>query len=255
MSFFAYQRVAEGYANDRPKYHPLIMQKIQQELKLEAGVAHALDIGCGSGLSTTALKELADEVTGIDSSAEMIAVAQSRRQDRITYLQSAAEQLPFHDQAFDLITVAGAINWIDRARFLPEARRVLKPEGWLIIYDNTITDQMRENPEYTRWYHEQYLGKFPKPPRDEAPLTSSECEANHFKLMNSEDYSNDVELTCEEYIAFILTQSNVIAAVDMGSEEIGEARSWMRSTLASVIPQPKGTFQFGGYIWYLQRQQ
>ena len=78
MSFFSFQRVAEGYANHRPFYHPLVMEKIRQHINLKGKCNNALDIGCGTGLSTIALKELADNVTGIDSSEEMIAMANTR---------------------------------------------------------------------------------------------------------------------------------------------------------------------------------
>ena len=52
----------------------------------------------------------------------------------------------------------------------------------------------------------------------------------------------------------MLTQSNVIVAVDMGQETLSEARKWMHTTLAPIVPEgEKGTFLFGGYIWYMQR--
>lgn len=254
MGFFAFQRVAEGYANHRPYYHPLVMNKIRQQLSLEGKFSRALDVGCGTGLSTIALKELADHVTGIDGSAEMIAVANAHRDRQITYHHAPAEKLPFDEQSFDLITVCGAINWIDRTRFFPEARRVLKGQGWVIIYDNFITEHMQEHTAYTQWYQEQYLSRYPKPPRDETPLTQPECERYGF-YFNQEEYTNELALSRDDYIEFMLTQSNVIVAVDMGPEALSEAREWMQTTLASIIPEKKGTFLFRGYIWYLQQAQ
>jgi SAM-dependent methyltransferase len=255
MSFFAFQRVAEGYATHRPYYHPLIMQKIRDRLGLDRPVSHALDVGCGTGLSTVALRALADHVTGTDSSAEMIAVAQAHNtDDRITYREAPAEQLPFADGTFDLITVCGAINWIDRTRFLPEARRVLKKRGGLIIYDNTITDQIPGCPAYTRWYHEQFLVRFPKPPRDESPFTPSEADAYGFRLVHSEDYTNELQWSLDQYINFMLTQSNVIVAVDMGGQALSAAREWMRTTLSAVMTGAPATFVFGGYVWTIQRR-
>jgi len=253
MSFFSFQRVAEGYANHRPFYHPLVMEKIRQHINLKGKCNNALDIGCGTGLSTIALKELADNVTGIDSSEEMIAMANTYRDDQITYHHGPAEKLPFDEESFDLITVCGAINWIDRTRFFPEAKRVLNEQGWVILYDNFITDRMRENVAYTQWYQEQFLSRYPKPPRDETPLTTTECEGYgfHFK---QEEYTNELVWSREEYIEFILTQSNVIVAVDMGDETLREARSWMHATLASIVSEvEKGTFLFGGNIWYMKR--
>jgi SAM-dependent methyltransferase len=254
MSFFTFQRVAEGYATCRPYYHPLIMQKIRDRLGLDGPLSRALDVGCGTGLSTVALRSLAEHVTGTDCSAEMIAAAEKyKTDDRITYRQSPAEQLPFADGTFDLITVCGAINWIDRARFLPEARRVLKNQGWLIIYDNTITDQMPGCPAYTRWYHEQFLVRFPKPPRDESPFTPPEAHAYGFRLVHSEDYTNELSWSLDQYVDFMLTQSNIIAAVDMGGQPLSEAREWMHTTLSAVIPRTPATFVFGGYVWTIQR--
>ena len=254
MSFFKFQRVAEGYATHRPYYHPLIMQRIRDRLGLEEPVSHALDVGCGSGLSTMALRLLADHVVGIDGSAEMIAAAQAHNtDDRITYRQSPAEQLPFSDGAFELITACGAINWIDRARFFPEARRVLKDRGWVIIYDNTITDQMPGCPAYTHWHYEQYLVRYPKPPRDESPFTPSEADAYGFRLVHSEDYTNELSWSLDQYVEFMLTQSNIIAAVDMGGQSLDEAREWMHSTLSALLTVTPVTFVFGGYVWYIQR--
>jgi SAM-dependent methyltransferase len=252
MSFFAFQRVAEGYAKHRPYYHPLVMDKIRQQLNLKDKCHHALDVGCGTGLSTIALKELAHNVTGIDGSEEMIAAANAYGDGQITYHHAPAEKLPFDEESFDLITVCGAINWIDRARFFPEAKRVLTKQGWVILYDNFITEYMRENVAYTQWYQEQYLSRYPKPPRDETPLTRLECEGYGFHF-NQEEYANELAWSRDEYIEFMLTQSNVIVAVDMGNETLSEARKWMHTTLASIIPEGKGTFLFGGYIWYMQR--
>jgi ubiquinone/menaquinone biosynthesis C-methylase UbiE len=51
---------------------------------------------------------------------------------RIQYLRTPAEQLPLPDASFDLVTVALAFHWFDQSRFLAEARRVLRPSGWLV---------------------------------------------------------------------------------------------------------------------------
>ena len=253
MSFFAFQRVAEGYAGHRPYYHPLVMDKIRQHLNLKDKCNQALDVGCGTGLSTIALKELAENVVGIDGSAEMIAVANTYSDEQITYRHAPAEELPFDEESFDLITVCGAINWIDRARFFPEAKRVLKEQGWVILYDNFITDYMRENDAYTQWYQEQFLSRYPKPPRDETPLTPSECEGYGFHF-SQEEYTNELSWSREAYIEYMLTQSNIIGAVDMGDEFLSVAREWMHATLTPIVPDgKKGTFLFGGYIWYMQR--
>ena len=252
MSFFAFQRVAKGYADHRPYFHPLVMDRVRQQLNLKDKCGSALDVGCGTGFSTIALKELAENITGIDGSAEMIAVANEHRDEQIIYLHAPAEKLPFNEGSFDLVTVCGAINWIDRRLFFPEAKRVLKKQGWVIIYNSFITEHMRENAAYTQWYQERFLSRYPTPPRDETPLTPSECEGYGFRL-NQEEFTHELTWSREEYVEYMLTQSNVIAAVDMGNETLTEARNWMHSTLTSIVPNgEQGTFLFDGYIWYMQ---
>ena len=254
MNFFAFKRVAEGYSKYRPFYHPLIMKKIRECTGLEGKFENALDVGCGTGLSTIALQEIADHVAGTDNSYEMISVAQANNQEMISYFHAPAEHLPFKDQSFDILTVCGAINWIDRSLFFPEARRALKENGWLIIYDNYITEDMHDNPGYTRWYQGQYLTRYPKPPRDESPLTVSECDSHGFHFVNEEAYANDIVFSLREYIDFIMTQSNVIVAIDTGKEDSAGVKMWLHTTLGPIVPEEKGTFIFRGDIWYLQRK-
>ena len=63
----------------------------------------------------------------------------------VRYVEAQAEDLPFGDGAFGLVTVALALHWFDRSRFLAEARRVLEPSGWLTIYDNGFFGEMKGN--------------------------------------------------------------------------------------------------------------
>jgi SAM-dependent methyltransferase len=254
MRFFAFKRVAEGYSKYRPYFHPLIMKKIRDCTGLEGKFENALDVGCGTGLSTLALQEIAEHVSGTDNSYEMITVAQVQNEAMISYFHAPAEHLPFKDQSFDILTVCGAINWIDRSQFFPEANRVLEENGWVIIYDNFITEQMHDNTAYTRWYQEQYLTRYPKPPRDESPLTRSECDLHGFHIVNEEPYTNDIVFSLTEYIDFIMTQSNVIVAIDTGKEDAAGVKTWMHATLGPLFPAKKGSFIFRGHIWYLQRK-
>jgi SAM-dependent methyltransferase len=68
----------------------------------------------------------------MDNSAEMLSHA--IHDARVCYVKGQAEQMPFGDAAFGLMTVALALHWFDRRQFMIEARRVLRPGGWLVIY-------------------------------------------------------------------------------------------------------------------------
>lgn len=67
---FNYKRIAVGY-KDRPFLHKHVMEQLQRDMS-SANFHNGLDVGCGAGLSTKALKLICDKVTGTDISEEMI---------------------------------------------------------------------------------------------------------------------------------------------------------------------------------------
>lgn len=134
MNLFDYKRIAEGYANDRPGAHGLVMGKIREELQLRGKLTRGLDVGCGSGSSTVALKQICDEVIGIEESVEMIRVAKRKHWDaKMDFLKCKAEEAPFQEDFFDIVTAAGSVPWIDPRAFLPLMSRQIKKNGWFII--------------------------------------------------------------------------------------------------------------------------
>jgi len=72
MSFFDAAEVAKGYAKNRPYFHPGVIRKIKDYIGVDRKLKRALDVGCGAGLSTLALLEIAEKVIGVDSSEAMI---------------------------------------------------------------------------------------------------------------------------------------------------------------------------------------
>lgn len=170
----------------------------------------------------------------------------------ILYFQAPAEELPFADSSFDLITVSLAFHWFDRSRFLAEAHRLLRPTAWLVIYNNGFSGIMKENPKFEQWYKNSYLTRYPTPSRNNQPLTNNDALEHGFNLVRCENYSNDVAFTIEQLASYLTTQSNVIATVEQGTENIESVYSWLISSLSSLFASTVSNFSFGGSIWYLQ---
>ncbi|MGH9901911.1 MAG: class I SAM-dependent methyltransferase, partial [Pyrinomonadaceae bacterium] len=201
--------------------------------------------------SCVALKEIAREVVGTDASTQMLALAP--RDAGVRYVQANAENLPLHDGSFELITVSMAFHWFDRARFLAEARRVLRPSSWLVIYDNWFNGVMKENTGFEGWHRDEYLGRYPAPPCDRRPLSEADARGHGFSLAGQETYTNDVSFSAEELAGYLTTQSNVIAAVEEVRESAEVAYWWLAGSLTPLFAEPRGTFTFGGVIRYLER--
>lgn len=251
MNYFEYRSVAERYARYRPYFHPLVIEKIRDYLKIETPVPLALDVGCGPGQSTVALKEIADVVLGMDLSAGMLGVADKR--PGIHYVQSPAERLPIRSISADLITTSLAFHWFDPERFFEEARRVLKEQAWLIISNNGFTGQMRRNPDYEQWFQQVYDRRFPSPPRNITPMSSRLARGYGFHFAHEEDYQNEVEFSAQELAAYLVTQSNVIAVTERGNERVEDIFEWIVEQTRPLFKSARSSFLFNGYIWYLQK--
>lgn len=179
-------------------------------------------------------------------------VSQAPAHPRIRYEHGRAELLPLEDRSADLITVSLAFHWLDRAHFLPEALRVLRPGGTLIIYWNDFHGEMVENPEFEKWTFGQYLVRYPKPPRHGEPLTEEDARTHGFRFAGREEYTNQCVFSPEELVECLLTHTNIIAAVEQGNESLPAALAWLLESVKPYFLGPTGTFIFGGEILYLR---
>jgi ubiquinone/menaquinone biosynthesis C-methylase UbiE len=92
-------------------------------------------------------QEIATNVYGTDASQEMLNLALDT--DKIGYLIASAEQQPFADNSYDLITVSSGVHWFDIDKFLIEASRLLKSESWLVLYENYFIAEMVGNDNFS----------------------------------------------------------------------------------------------------------
>jgi ubiquinone/menaquinone biosynthesis C-methylase UbiE len=92
-----------------------------------------LDLACGTGISTEAAVAVVPDVDwfGLDGSAKMLHIARTKKSlDAVQFTQSAAENTPFWDQAFDWILCSVAYHWLPPST-VDEIKRLLKPGGRL----------------------------------------------------------------------------------------------------------------------------
>jgi len=130
----------------------------------------ALDVCCGTGDVAFALRRSGAEVTALDFSPAMLAVAEQRAKTPlpprgggprpppttpppVQFLRGDALQLPFPDQSFEIVTVAyGLRNLADWERGLEEMWRVARPGGRLLVLDFGKPDNA-----FWRWWYFAYL--------------------------------------------------------------------------------------------------
>jgi ArsR family transcriptional regulator len=115
------------------------------------------DLGCGTGLVSSALAPHVARVVGVDASDEMLASARMRARDlpNVDLHRGSLEALPLPDGLLDAAVMMLVLHHVPApAVALAEAARVLKPGGRLLIVDMAPHD--RE--DYRRQMGHVWLG-------------------------------------------------------------------------------------------------
>ncbi len=112
-----YSGIAQGY-EELHKDEQLGKLKLVLERLQYQKTDRVLDVGCGTGLSSLLFN---CQKFGIDPAFELLQQAKPR----LPVVQGIAEQLPFRDNAFDIVICLTALhNFTDPARALLEMKRV-----------------------------------------------------------------------------------------------------------------------------------
>jgi ubiquinone/menaquinone biosynthesis C-methylase UbiE len=139
-----YEGTGRFTARDRPAWNELLATLADTLRALPP--ARTLDVACGTGYAT---RWLPGEVTGLDQSERMLAIAR-RRLAAARFVRGDALSLPFPDDAFDRVATMsfyGHLQADERERFLAEARRVA-PE--LVVVDAALRPDVRPEQEEER---------------------------------------------------------------------------------------------------------
>jgi demethylmenaquinone methyltransferase/2-methoxy-6-polyprenyl-1,4-benzoquinol methylase len=104
--------------------------------RLPSGGGRVLDVATGTGLVAAALLERGFEVTGLDQSPDMLALAQRRFAGRVELVEGSADDLPFPDASFDHLTFTYLLRYVDDpAATMRELARVVRPGGTVAMLE------------------------------------------------------------------------------------------------------------------------
>ncbi len=99
-----------------------------------------LDIGCGPGVALREARRRGAICTGVDPAPPMLRLGRLASRRDITYTRGTAEALPLPDASASVVwSLATAHHWADIEQGLAEARRVLRPDGRLLILEHHST--------------------------------------------------------------------------------------------------------------------
>ncbi len=151
-------------------------------------VADVLDVATGAGFTGLYLASLGHRVILADLAQPMLDRAGEKALERglhVELRQHAAEHLPYPDQSFDLVTCrVAAHHFSSPPRFVAEASRVLRPDGYFLLIDGSIPD---DEEEVEQWLHHVEKWRDPSHARFLAPSVWNElCTAAGLRVACSE---------------------------------------------------------------------
>ena len=122
-----FDTLACEYARFRSSYSDTLFDAILEYARPRSG-RRALDLACGTGLSTVGISARDVAVTGIDVAPNMLEAARASVPEG-SFFVARAEALPFADESFGLVTCGQAFHWFDAPAALAEIERVLVHGG------------------------------------------------------------------------------------------------------------------------------
>jgi SAM-dependent methyltransferase len=101
----------------------------------------AIELGCGTAYISAWMARRGASVVGIDNSERQLDTARRLAAEHgveLTLIHGNAETVPYPDGSFDFaISEYGAAIWCDPYVWIPEAHRLLRPSGTLVILGNS----------------------------------------------------------------------------------------------------------------------
>ncbi|MGW3420038.1 class I SAM-dependent methyltransferase [Streptomyces phaeochromogenes] len=131
----SFDAIAAQYAAARPDYPPALFEAIEEFTGRPLAGADVLDCGAGTGIATRLLRERGARVVAMEPGAGMAAELR-RAESEVPLVRGEGNRLPFAVGSFDVVAYAQAWHWTDPALSVPEALRVLRPEGVLALWWN-----------------------------------------------------------------------------------------------------------------------
>ncbi len=238
---------------DRPGViYTEVMKIVANMLKIDKPVSSALDVACGTGVSTLPLKLYAKSIIGVDASKHMLQQANRENRDKqIEYKLAAAEFLPFVDKSFDLAVIFAGFQFVDQTQFLKEAARVLRDNSHLVICHPELRGI--ETPEFENWLQNRFYQKYPSL-SDKREYSTKEHGSGDFPHTQVVRYPETIRTDIHGIIQLLMTTSGVFHAVEKKSESRQAIQSWLSHELQPFFSgQEKMNFKFDLSVWCLKR--
>jgi ubiquinone/menaquinone biosynthesis C-methylase UbiE len=134
IAFFDGHAAVDAYDVFTPASNARLIDAFARLTGLPPG-ARVVDLGCGSGVFTDALRQRGYRCTGVDLSPKLIGIARAKYSG-VEFIEGDVEQLKFADASFDGVLLSGLVHHLPNpARCAAEVFRILRPGGRFMAFD------------------------------------------------------------------------------------------------------------------------
>ncbi len=128
---------AESYAKYRPGYPAGVLDILKSECALTTKSIVA-DVGSGTGILAELLLKNGNRVLGVEPNEPMRVVAEDRLKSyqQFVSVEGSAEATTLADDSVEFVIAAQAFHWFELEKTKQEFRRILKPDGWIVLLWN-----------------------------------------------------------------------------------------------------------------------
>ena len=127
----------EDYIKYRPHYPYVILNLLKKKIGLKPEWIIA-DIGSGTGISSELFLRNGNVVYGVEPNKEMREGGELYLKDykNFTSINGTAEATGLENNSVDMVAAGQAFHWFDVVKARSEFKRILKPEGYVVLMWN-----------------------------------------------------------------------------------------------------------------------
>jgi SAM-dependent methyltransferase len=147
----------ENYIKYRPHYPKEIIDRLRDDCQLTSDAIIA-DLGFGTGFSTELFLQNGNVVYGVEPNREMREAGERllKHYPGFQSIAGTAEATTLPNASVDFIVAGQSFHWFDRKEAKTEFKRILKPQGWVVLMWN---DRRTDSTEFLKAY-EQLLTNY-----------------------------------------------------------------------------------------------
>ena len=236
---------AKLYAKYRPGYPKVLISFFKDELNLSP--LHVIaDVGSGTGLLSKLFLDNGNLVYAVEPNMEMRQTAESffNKNPKFHSINGMAEHTTLDSHKIDFITVAQAFHWFNKELTKQEFKRILKPNGEIVIVynDRKKTDGFMQE-------YERLLLKYAPNYKEQTHQDVSEEEIADFygnKVFGKKCFDNYQSLDFEGFKGRLMSSSFI--PMELSSQPNVDKE--LKETFHKCQEEGKIRFEYLTVVWY-----